>query len=212
MTAVNPAVLEIAAPDTGTLLELARAGGAEAFGELYRAHATPLLRRAFTLCGDGVLAEELAQDTLVEAWKGLRRYRGRCAFFTWLCAILLNRWRNRLRRDRWWPVSRLAGGDGNESSDAVERLSDSGAWPDEAADARERAALVRRCIDALPAKQQQVIFLRFYVDDSLEGIAAALGCSVGTVKSRLFHALDRLRRMRTLTGQLADRNQQTFTP
>ncbi len=212
MTAVNPAVLEIAAPDTGTLLELARAGDAEAFGELYRAHATPLLRRAFTLCGDGVLAEELAQDTLVEAWKGLRRYRGRCAFFTWLCAILLNRWRNRLRRDRWWPVSRLAGGDENESSDAVERLSDGGAWPDEAAEARERAALVRRCIDALPAKQQQVIFLRFYVDDSLEGIAAALGCSVGTVKSRLFHALDRLRRMRTLTGQLADPNQQSFTP
>jgi len=48
----------------------------------------------------------------------------------------------------------------------------------------------------LPAKHQQVIYLRFYVDDSLEGIAAALGCSVGTVKSRLFHALDKLRGMK----------------
>src|SRR5439155_12223354 len=43
----------------------------------------------------------------------------------------------------------------------------------------------------LPAKHERVIYLRFYVDDSLEGIAAALGCSVGTVKSRLFHALER---------------------
>ena len=55
--------------------------------------------------------------------------------------------------------------------------------------------LVQQCIQALPAKHQQVIHLRFYVDDSLEGIAAALGCSVGTVKSRLFHALDKLRGM-----------------
>ena len=65
--------------------------------------------------------------------------------------------------------------------------------PDEAAQRREEAALVQQCVAALPAKHQQVIHLRFYVDDSLEGIAAALGCSVGTVKSRLFHALDKLR-------------------
>jgi RNA polymerase sigma-70 factor (ECF subfamily) len=65
---------------------------------------------------------------------------------------------------------------------------------------REEAALVRRCIEALPPKHQQVILLRFYVDDSLDGIAAALGCSVGTVKSRLFHALDKLRAMQALSG------------
>jgi hypothetical protein len=46
-----------------------------------------------------------------------------------------------------------------------------------------------------------VIHLRFYVDDSLEGIAAALGCSVGTVKSRLFNALDKLRAMNALREQ-----------
>ncbi len=205
MIDAGPTVLDLEVPDTASLLELARAGDTEAFGELYRAHATPLLRQAFALCGDAALAEELAQDTLVEAWKGLPRYRGRCAFFTWLCAILLNRWRNRLRRDRWLPVSRLAGGDENETGDALERLNDGGAWPDEAADARERAAVVRRCIGALPAKQQQVIFLRFYVADSLEGVAAALGCSVGTVKSRLFHALEKMRRMKLLTAQIADR-------
>jgi len=49
-----------------------------------------------------------------------------------------------------------------------------------------------------------VIYLRFYVDNSLEGIAAALGCSVGTVKSRLFHALDKLRGMSILSRQLGN--------
>lgn len=63
---------------------------------------------------------------------------------------------------------------------------------------------MRACIQALPAKQQQVIYLRFYADDSLEGIAAALGCSVGTIKSRLFHALNRLRGMNTLNAGLVD--------
>jgi RNA polymerase sigma-70 factor (ECF subfamily) len=56
----------------------------------------------------------------------------------------------------------------------------------------------------LPTKHQQVIYLRFYVDNSLEGIAAALGCSVGTVKSRLFHALDKLRGMNALNAQWAN--------
>src|SRR5207244_13602013 len=59
----------------------------------------------------------------------------------------------------------------------------------------------QKCIQMLPAKHQQVIYLRFYVDDSLAGIAAALGCSVGTVKSRLFHALDKLRKLNALTTQ-----------
>ena len=69
---------------------------------------------------------------------------------------------------------------------------------------REQATLVRECIQTLPTKHQQVIYLRFYVDNSLEGIADALGCSVGTVKSRLFHALDKLRGMNALGSQGAN--------
>jgi RNA polymerase sigma-70 factor, ECF subfamily len=61
--------------------------------------------------------------------------------------------------------------------------------------------LVHQCIRALPQKHQDVIYLRFYVDNSLEGIAAALGCSLGTVKSRLFHALEKLRSMNVLKEQ-----------
>ncbi len=169
-----------------SLLERARAGDAEAFGEICRACEGRLRRQAMTLCGDGPLAEDLAQETLVEAWKSLRRYNGKCQFFTWLCAILLNRFRNSLRQRRpvvaWDEAER-------------ERAADDGRTPDEALLHGERAARVRSCIAALPTKHRQVIFLRFYVDDSLAEIAAALGCSVGTVKSRLFHALEKLRRM-----------------
>ena len=201
MAGLNPAFVEIETPDPRSLLELARAGDAEAFGEVYRVHATRLLRQAMALCGNGALAEELAQDTLVEAWKCLRRYNGRCEFFTWLCAILLNRYRNSLRNNRLRAVSARGSREQDEFINTVEKLADRSVLPDEAAELREQSALVRKCIETLPVKHQQVIFLRFYVDDSLEGIAAALGCSVGTVKSRLFHALDKLRGMNAINAQ-----------
>jgi RNA polymerase sigma-70 factor (ECF subfamily) len=201
---LNPTLVEIETPDIRRLLELARGGDGEAFGGVYRAYTTRLLRQAMALCGNAALAEELAQDTLVEGWKCLRRYNGRCEFFTWLCAILLNRYRNSIRNNRLVPVSGLGSREQDEFTNAIEKLTDHRSLPDEAAQLHEQSALVRKCIDSLPAKHQQVIYLRFYVDDSLEGIAVALGCSVGTVKSRLFHALDKLRGMNAMSAQFVN--------
>jgi len=187
-----------------SLLDQARAGDAEAFGEICRVHGTRLLRQAVTLCGNFTLAEDLAQDTLVEAWKCLYRYNGRCQFFTWLCAILLNRYRNAIRKNRPLPASTFSTRNQDEFEKRTGNLADHAALPDRAVELREQAVLVRQCVQALPVKHQQVIYLRFYVDDSLEGIAVALGCSVGTVKSRLFHALDKLRKMNAFSAQLSD--------
>jgi RNA polymerase sigma-70 factor (ECF subfamily) len=197
---LSPTFVETEISDTRSLLDQARAGDAEAFGEICRVHGTPLLRQAVALCGNLTLAEDLAQDTLVEAWKGLRRYNGRCQFFTWLCAILLNRYRNILRGNRLRPAFTP----GARDQDSACNPPDHAARPDQAVELREQAVLVRQCVQTLPAKHQQVIYLRFYVDDSLEGIAAALGCSVGTVKSRLFHALDKLRKMNAFSAQRSD--------
>ncbi len=176
-----------------SLLERAKAGDADAFCQLCRGCESRLLRQALALCGERSLAEDLAQDTLVEGWKSLHRYNGKCQFFTWLCAILLNRYRNTVRGRR--AVSFSHPGQLQESPEA---MADAAFRPDQAAQMREQEALVWQCLEALPEKQRQVIYLRFYVDHSLEGIAAALGCSLGTVKSRLFHALERLRNMNAL--------------
>jgi RNA polymerase sigma-70 factor (ECF subfamily) len=201
MFTLNPTLVEPVPSGTGNLLAQARSGDAEAFGEVCRAYETRLLRQAMALCGQASLAEDLAQDTLVEAWRCLHRYNGRCQFFTWLCAILLNRYRNTVRQKRPMPFSAFQARDQEELHDSIGQLADQESLPDEAAQRREQAVLVQQCIQALPAQHQQVIHLRFYVDDSLEGIAAALDCSVGTVKSRLFHALDKLRGMNVLSEQ-----------
>jgi RNA polymerase sigma-70 factor (ECF subfamily) len=184
--------------ETRSLIEQAQSGDADVYCQICRLYETRLLRQAFTLCGNAALAEDLAQETLVEAWRCLRRFQGRCQFFTWLCAILLNRYRNTVRQRRPVPVSSLGRGDLEEFAHHLDRATDTGATPDRTAQIEEEARLMLACVEALPAKHQQVIYLRFYVNHSLEEIAAALGCSVGTVKSRLFRALEKLRTMDVL--------------
>jgi RNA polymerase sigma-70 factor (ECF subfamily) len=184
--------------NTASLLRQARAGDVEAFGEVCRLYEGRVLRQAMALCGEAATAGDLAQDTLVEAWKCLARFQGRCQFFTWLCGILLNRYRNAVRSRRAAPA-RDAEGQPRELSPWQPVEHDPA--PDEATQSREQAELVRKCVNALPAKHQQVVYMRFFVDDSLEGIAVALGCSVGTVKSRLFHALEKLRAMKDLQAE-----------
>ena len=87
------------------------------------------------------------------------------------------------------------GFDRDRAQDLLDVSTDALGTPADVAQEEERARVLRRCLARLPEKQRQVVYMRFYVDDSLDGIAVALGCSVGTVKSRLFHALDRLTRM-----------------
>ena len=184
--------------DALSLIAQARQGDAAAFGELCQQLEARLLRQAIFLCGDVSLAQDLSQETLVEAWQCLNRYNEQCQFFTWLCAILHNRHRRFLRRKRLFSLVWLGSSGANEAATELEQPVDDADSPAESAQLREQAALVQRCVAALASKQQQVVYLRFFVDTSLEGIAAALHCSIGTVKSRLFHALDKLRRMPAL--------------
>ena len=201
MSNVNPAIAALEISGVRDLVRRAQGGDAEAFGELCQAHEARLIRHAMTLCGDEAAAEDLAEETLVEAWRCLQRYNGRCRFLTWLCAILLNRHRNWRRRKRTSSLFNLFRRDAGLSSDPLADVPAREATPDETLAAQDEARLIQTCIAALPPKQQQVIHLRFYADEPLEGIAAVLGCSVGTVKSRLSYALDRLRGMRALNGR-----------
>lgn len=194
---VSSTFVEMESTDSPALVEQARRGNAEAFCQLCRIHGTRLMRQAVALCGNSTQAEDLTQETLVAAWRGLHRYNGQCRFFTWLCAILLNRHRRSVSRQRVLSFAFLRRHEQAATEAALEQWPDDSSAPDQCTVASDEASCLRRCLARLAPKHREVIHLRFYVEDSLEGIAAAMGCSVGTVKSRLYYALEQLRAMRS---------------
>jgi RNA polymerase sigma-70 factor, ECF subfamily len=197
--ACNAAFVEvIAAEEPQDLVEQARRGNESSFNALCRLYENRLFRQAMLLCGDEPAARDLAQETMFEAWKSVARYNGECRFFTWACSILIHCHRRSIRRRRPVPFSWLLPFERERAETGLADSADAKGSPSELAEQEERAAVLRRCLERLPEKQRQVVYLRFYVDNSLDAIAAALGCSVGTVKSRLFNALDRLTRMNEL--------------
>ena len=180
------------------LLSNARQGDGQAFCRLMEPLQARLLRQAAALCGDLSAAEDLVSETLVEAWKSLARYNETCRLSTWLYSILLHRYQKSVRRARSRPIS-LAGlpfFEAGKLHEQQQNVPASEPSPAEAATQNEVAVQLRRCIELLPEKHRQIILLRFFEDAALPDIANVLGCSVGTVKSRLHHALDKLRQMK----------------
>ena len=191
--------------DGPDLVGQARSGDNAAFDALCREHGDRLLRQSIALCGDASTAEDLVQETLFEAWRSLPRFHGGCRFFTWLCSILIHRHRN-LRRKKWpLPFSFMFGRERDSADAFLAAVVDPGPTPGAHTEQAERAAHVLRGLDRLPARQREVVYLRFYAEDSIAGIAAALGCSTGTVKSRLFHGLERLRQMKSLAEEIEEK-------
>ena len=182
---------EISEQEISALVLRAQQNNPDAFAQLIRALEAPLHRQARFLTGDSHQSLDLLQDTLLEAWKHLARFDGRARFFTWLCSIMLHRHYDWLRRLRLRFTVQI---DATPEFDAPSEAP----CPSDTADALDRAALVRHCLDQLPARQRTIVYLRFYAGESLEGIAAITHCNLGTVKSRLFHALARLARMQKL--------------
>jgi RNA polymerase sigma-70 factor (ECF subfamily) len=172
--------------DQRRLIDRAQAGEAAAFERLAQQHAAPLWRCALTLGKDPHWAEDLAQETLVEAWRSLARFDGRCRFSTWLCGILRHRFlKGRRRQNAVWL----------SAPDVLGQMAGTACPPDRSAEASEDARRVRRAVASLPEEHRLVVELRFFAGATLDEIAAALGCPLGTVKSRLHHALGKLRQM-----------------
>jgi RNA polymerase sigma-70 factor, ECF subfamily len=181
--------------DAEVLLARARAGDSTAFCRLATRHESRLLQQACGLIHDQSAAEDLVSETLVEAWRSLARYNHTCRFSTWLFSILLHRYKKALRRarSRPLPLAALPAVEAERREFAQQSIPATGLSPVEAAMRLEDADRLRQAVQALPEKHRQVVLLRFFEDASLPEIAGLIGCSIGTVKSRLHYALEKLR-------------------
>ena len=151
----------------------------DGFDDFVAGWSARLLRAAYLLTGDRGLAEDLVQDVyerLYVAWPRVDD-PGAYAHRT-LTRQAINRWRSRSRR----PAESAFG----LEHDRPDQRAD-------AADALHDRAVVLSALRTLTARQRAVVVLRFFADLSEADTAAAMGCSVGTVKSQTSRALARLR-------------------
>ena len=174
----------------GELIARAQKGDVEAFSSLMEELQPRLLAQAIVFCSDPELARDLVQETMIAAWKSLKRFDGSCQLFTWLYVIL----QRQHGRARGWfsrrlpsPTSEQILAGSRRQATTVSEHSEIGA---------DESELLRSIVSALPSKHREVIRLRFYAEASEAETASALGISVGTVKSRLHHALKKLQGMR----------------
>jgi RNA polymerase sigma-70 factor, ECF subfamily len=155
----------------------------EAFRDLADRHLDGAYRLAAVILGDRVEAEDAVHDAAVAAWRAFDDLRDPSRFEPWFRRILVNGCRDRLRARARHRVVDL----GRELAETEHP-----AVPDTSETSAERDAL-DRVICALDPDHQVVVVLRYGTDLTIPAIADALGIPEGTVKSRLHHALGRLR-------------------
>ncbi|MBL8056103.1 MAG: RNA polymerase sigma factor [Anaerolineales bacterium] len=175
---------EEAGPPEAEWVRRAQAGDAAAWEALITAHRPAACRLAYLLLGDAAEADDAAQEACLRAYRALDRFELGRPFRPWLLRITVNLARNRQRSlGRYWAALQR-------------RLR---AEPAPVVDAHTltaqqlEAQAVWRAVQRLAETDQQIIYLRYFLELSEAEAAAALDVPAGTVKSRLHRALGRLR-------------------
>jgi RNA polymerase sigma-70 factor (ECF subfamily) len=187
MTPIRPDLSQ----DDSTLLERARAGDRDAFGEL----VTRYQRRIWLVCRQYLGADDAdaaTQDSFIKAYTSLASFDGRSAFPTWLTRIAINTCLDQLRR-RKREGNRLDDLEDESSDGPIGQVSDAAPGPEDQAIQRQAVQRLGKLETRLPQRQREIFRLRFYAEMELDEIANSLGVHVGTVKTQLHRAVHRLR-------------------
>ncbi len=172
------------------LIKALKGQDAGAVQELVNSYGDRLLRSAFWLCGNETDAQDLVQDTFLQAIRSVHRFEGRSTVYTWLHAILLNLTRH-YHRDRKRIVydDELAGREVSVPEENSSQL-----------DVGTAASALSEALRQISGAHREVIILRYYENLKIHEIARHLGISKGTVKSRLHYAVGEMQKL--MPGEL----------
>lgn len=175
------------------LVDVFKGGNSEAFTEIFRRYRETIFFTCLRHTKSHADSEELVQETFLRAHKALLNFRGDCALGTWLTQIAIN-----LSRNRYWywkrrRVDRTISVDaevvmGESSMHMGDLISDLSPSSEAEASMNEIEALVRKCVERLSPFHRDILILRTVKYLTYDEIAATLGISTGTVKSRIARA------------------------
>jgi RNA polymerase sigma-70 factor (ECF subfamily) len=174
-------------PDGDLIRRMAEDDDTDALSALFERYRVPVYRAALALTGDHGVSEEVLMDTFSRAFTHRRRLRTDTSPLPWLHKVALNLCYSRLGRRRLasQPVT----------DTVAERIIDDGAGPAVNAEWAELRVIIHDGIARLSDKHRAVVTLYYLEGRSLQETADALGLPLGTVKSRLHHALREMRRL-----------------
>jgi len=170
-------------------LRRAQKGDPQAFERLVSPHEQMLWRVCWHYTHHQEDAADCLQETMLKAWRSIRSYRGDCALSTWLYRTAVTVCLDFLRRQKRLPVTESA--DALADDEGFSPVDDS-PTPDEAVLRAESADDLRAAIDALPADMRTAIILYALQGMQYEEIAEVTRTSVGTVKSRINRARQKI--------------------
>ena len=168
------------------LLGLIEQADEAAFKELYRAFSRRLYAYVLRQNNDPAQAEEIVADTLYEVWRHPAKFRGDSQFSTWLIGIARNKvlmaFRSRRPDERHEDIGEMSEVIAADDASAFDVLAQ-----------QERHEGVRDCMSRLSDEHRECIHLVFYEGMALAEVAQVQGCPENTVKTRLFHARQKLK-------------------
>ena len=163
-------------------------GDSEAFRLIFERYSRPVISFIFDMVNDRALAEELAQETFVRAYRAMRTMRAETKLSTWLFGIARNVARESLR-------ARARTGNHVDLSDkSVVDLSDNTPAPVEGLLNKELNAIIRRSLEALDEDKRLVFTLKVFHQCSYEEIAGITGFSLAKLKTDLHRARAEMRK------------------
>ena len=174
---------------------LARIGRGErdALHTLYLKYYHPLLRFSYRITGQLELAQEAVNDVMLVVWQDARAFEGRSKASTWIMGIAYRKALKLSERSRRWS-QRYAAGDFDEASERLAR----GEEPTVRAELED---LLEQALSLLPTEQRAVVELTYFYGCSYEEISKIAGCPVNTVKTRMFHARAKLKKLLPRLGK-----------
>ena len=175
--------------DERKLIQRMKSGDRASFDEIYEKYHIPLFRCAYLICGNREDAEDVLQNTFVTCWLCIGQLRNEESFRYWIFRIMAQAARKKAKEhSRQLPdeyivdrMDQIQVRNGMEAADEYERSTDK--------------TMLKTAISALDHTSREIIVLYYYEEMSVKEVAKTLGILEGTVKSRLYFARKKLKKI-----------------